>query len=48
VLTTYDESDFGIETLDYGLTVSASAGQLKSVEFYPTDTNSVYEYASSF
>jgi len=37
LISTFDEKNFPIETLDNGLTVSAAAGNLGGVMFYPTD-----------
>ena len=37
VISTFDEKMFPIETLNNGLTVSAAAGDLTGVGFYPID-----------
>lgn len=45
-ISTFDEKNFPIETLDNGLTVSAAAGNLGGVLFYPTDEEGIRLYSS--
>lgn len=46
IISTFDEKNFPIETLDNGLTVSAAAGNLGGVLFFPTDQQGIRLYSN--